>query len=237
MVQMKKIIFISLFLVAPLVSFAWAGGYSLHYSDSSQTSISSFCFDGTIASFDDNVPAENWGNFHQLRAYYQDNGEFVAKNNNSLISGSACLPLNSIEPGRYFTVHLADSLKWVRDSANNGWEGHYTGVDPCTDFMNEEACQSAIGTAQAFNSFIGSGSAIGTYKLGSTTNNLTAGVGDANTDVIADSMGFLIKQGKLAIGSGLGILMSLWPYIAGLVFFGGIFIFIFGFVRNARKPY
>ena len=222
----KYIFFIAMFVFIPLMSFAWSGSYNIQYNGIPSANISSFCINGRVPT-GSSAPVSTWGNYRQLRVYYMDTGELATKNDTNSVSGSGCLDFSSVVPGRFFGIYLSEGITW--DSDNNGI---YNATDPCDNLMNRQECINAI--VHQMNSYYFMDSVyepIGVFRLSSTTNIVTASIGDVPIDIFGGSISFMKTPLLSIIGSGIGTLKILMPYIIGLVIFSSIIYLLYRVFR------
>jgi hypothetical protein len=209
----------------------------------SSTTITGFCMTDTHPHSKD-IPIVQWDTFFHLRAYYTDTGELASFTNPSAYDTDpsvGCLPLGSISVGRSIRIWVSENQTFV--PVSRGWGSEYTGVDPCDNqfhTLNESQCVRILNYGRG--GFLATlfplrlQDSIGTYIVGSSTNAVTSSIGSSDVaieQVSQSAVAFMGAQTILVIGSGLGMLTFLFPYILALVMIAGIVYAIYTYMTSS----
>jgi len=192
---MKKYLLIFALFLFPSYTNA---GMSIQYSDKNEGLISSYCT-GNAPRWQEYRLLKPW---YQLRAYYDDDDSFAGKNDSSV---SGCLPLETFDEDRQFTVFLSEGVKW-ETAPDHGISGYFSGVDPCTDDISGSDCWDRIKGwwNEPLASLKYDGGSVGALPSGAYN---TAGIGVLVSDFSLPAFAFPVFY--VALG---GALMSMLVY-------------------------
>jgi hypothetical protein len=236
---MKKIIILSFILsTIPFLSNASVlklGNYTITYSNPSQFTgaITGFCTTEKIRDISSFTLA-NRGDWVKLRVFASSTGTQITHTNPDV---SGCIDMSAIATSSgAFKIVESEGFKWIAGTiANNdpnfgwGYIGLPDGNDPCTDGDSYNSCiqkRALIPSGTYFSISDVIPEYIGIYTKGSTTQTLTASLGDIKWletenldigDMTNMSAKWMVNRFLIVIGSGLGVLVTLLPYILLIV--------------------
>ena len=144
--------------------------------------------------------------------------------------------MSTIQSGRYFQVLISEGVYWNGSRYNP--ITYHNGNDPCNDIDDFDSCGLKVAKDQNLFMF---GRLIRPAGFGQSGLDKVSGSG---LDLVASVSSSEINLGSLlsytkslflaVIGSGLGVLFVLMPYVIGLIVIGSIVYFVYRAFRGYK---